>query len=188
MHMDLNEHEKKLLLGIARSSIEAAARREQWKPQDVPGSLKVPRGAFVTIRQAGELRGCIGFIEARLPLHRSIAEVAGKAATEDPRFPPVSRDEVGSLEIEISVLSDLTPVRDIQEIEVGRHGLVLEAGWVRGLLLPQVAVEYGWNREEFLNHTAQKAGLSPDAWKSGRLRISTFTTETFSESELLELH
>lgn len=186
--MHLSDDDRRLLLQIARSSIDEAARGREWQRLSVPDSLKTPCGAFVTLRQEGELRGCIGFVEAKQPLYLAVAEVAEKAAMEDPRFPPLAAGEVGMTDIEISVLSELTPVTDIRAIEIGKHGLVLEAGWARGLLLPQVAVEYGWDREEFLDHTARKAGLPPEAWRTGKVKKFMFTTDTFSESELLQSH
>lgn len=146
------------------------------------------RGLFVTLRHQGDLRGCIGYVEPKLPLYRAAEEIARKAAFEDPRFPPLRRDEASEVEIEISVLSPLEEVRDIAEIEVGKHGLVIEAGTLRGLLLPHVATEYHWNREEFLSHVALKAGLPPESWKQREIRMYTFTTNTFSESEQYELH
>jgi AmmeMemoRadiSam system protein A len=127
-------------------------------------------------------------VEPKLPLYRAAEEVARKAAFEDPRFPPLVTDEASEVEIEISVLSPLEEVRDIDRIEVGKHGLVIEAGMRRGLLLPHVATEYNWSREEFLNHTALKAGLAPESWKDREVQISMFTANTFSESELYELH
>jgi AmmeMemoRadiSam system protein A len=112
-----------------------------------------------------------------------VEEVARKAAFEDPRFPPVRAEELPEISIEISFLSPLEKVRDISTIEVGKHGLVMEGGGRRGLLLPQVATEYKWNREEFLHHTAKKAGLPPESWRSMNVMLCSFTTDTFSEAE-----
>lgn len=186
--MHLSDDEKKRLLQIARSSIDAITGGKQRQANDVPLSLRTRAGAFVTIRFGGELRGCIGFVEAKLPLYLAVAEAAEKAAHEDPRFPPLAKSEVGETEIEISVLSGLSPMTSVESIEVGKHGLLLESGWARGLLLPHVAVEFGWGREEFLEHTARKAGMAPEAWKLPQVRKFTFTTDTFSESELLQPH
>jgi AmmeMemoRadiSam system protein A len=187
--MQLEEKEKRELLRIARSSIESALRRlhEETDAGGLAG-LQEPRGVFVTLRRDGELRGCIGYVEARLPLVDAVKEVAAKAATEDPRFLPLSPRELASTQIEISVLSPLSRVDDPQAIEVGKHGLVIDAGFARGLLLPGVPLEYNWTREEFLNHTAMKAGLPPEIWQTGQVKIFTFTTETFSDSELHQVH
>jgi len=132
----------------------------------------------------GELRGCIGYIEPRFPLVETVQEVAQKAALEDPRFPPLTPRELGKVDIEISVLSPLKKVSDVNEIVVGTHGLVIDAGYTRGLLLPQVATEWGWEREQFLSQTCRKAGLQADAWKLKRVTIYSFTSAVFSENQL----
>ena len=132
-----------------------------------------------------ELRGCIGYIEARFPLCETVEEAAAKAALEDPRFLPLTREEFKQVEIEISVLSPLQKVSNAAEVEVGKHGLVIDDGRSRGLLLPQVATEYGWGREQFLSQTCRKAGLSADAWKKKGVTIYSFTSDVFSEAELL---
>jgi len=132
----------------------------------------------------GDLRGCIGYIEPVVPLAQAVEEVAAKSALEDPRFPPLTKRELQEVEIEISVLSPLTRVRDAREIKVGVHGLVVSSGFRRGLLLPQVATEYGWERDEFLSHTCLKAGLPPESWKEERVEIYSFTTDVFSEREM----
>lgn len=182
--MELTEEEKKELLRIARKSIESAVQGVPTTGSKATNpSFFNLRGVFVTLRLNGELRGCIGYVEPRLPLGVAVEEVAVKSAFEDPRFYPVSSEEVDSLEIEISVLSPLKKVFDVHEIEVGRDGLVIELGSKRGLLLPQVAVEYKWNREEFLSYTSQKAGLPTTAWKDKKTEIFTFTTDSFSEAE-----
>jgi AmmeMemoRadiSam system protein A len=189
----LTEAEKRALLEIARASIVRAlvagspsAGRKSGQPAEegssnLVGSLAEPGGAFVTIKLGGGLRGCIGYIESPLPVGTVVAEVARKAALEDPRFPPLTASEAEAMEVEVSVLSPLKPVADIKEIEVGVHGLVLEVGRNRGLLLPQVAVEYGWDRQAFLEHTARKAGLPPNAWEDPRARIYRFSAEVVRE-------
>lgn len=180
--MHLGDDEKRELLRVAREQIESAFHKPPSQPPPRSSeTLQRPSGVFVTIRNRGELRGCIGYVEARLPLVEAVAEVARKTAFEDPRFPPVTADEAGDLKIEISVLSPPEVVKDLSMIEIGRHGLIVEAGFARGLLLPQVATEHHWDREEFLNHTALKAGLPPDAWRMAGSRVFAFTTETFSE-------
>ncbi len=180
--MELSEHDQRVLLSLARASIASALGIDAAEPDNLSaGSLQEPAGAFVTLRQAGELRGCIGYVEPRYPLAETVRQVARKAAFEDPRFRPVARTEFDTIDIEVSVLSALQRVSSTEEIEVGRHGLVIEADLARGLLLPHVATEYSWTREEFLYHTCLKAGLPSDSWKRPDVRLFTFTTQTFSE-------
>lgn len=171
------------LLRIARESIETAlagGRREPEPPDDA--ALTVPSGAFVTLRnQDLELRGCIGSIYAEAPLWKAVARSALNAAFRDPRFPPVSPAEWGELSIEISVMSPIVAVESIDEIQPGRDGLIVRAGDRAGLLLPQVATEYGWDRETFLAQTCRKAGLPADAWRSPATRIERFSAEVFAE-------
>jgi AmmeMemoRadiSam system protein A len=183
--MELSTTEKKELLRLARMSI-GFALEECGRPKMPVGgeALQELCGAFVTLHLHGELRGCIGYIEARFPLCETIEEVAQKAAFEDPRFSPLTAEEYRSIDIEISVLSPLKKVGDVNEVKVGTHGLVIDAGYTRGLLLPQVAVEYGWRREEFLSHTARKAGLAADAWKRKDVTLYSFTSDVFSERQL----
>jgi AmmeMemoRadiSam system protein A len=184
--MELSLADKRELLVIARASI-GSALNDSPLPQrpHVEKQLREPAGAFVTLHLHGELRGCIGYIEPRFPLHKTIEEAAQKAAFEDPRFLPLSSKELDEIEIEISVLSPLRKISDINEIEVGKHGLVVDAGYTRGLLLPQVATEYGWKRDQFLSHTCRKAGLPADAWKGKGVTISIFSSDVFSEAEIL---
>ncbi len=183
--MELSAGSQKLLLRLARESIAAAVSRTKLpKAQTDEEELKCPSGVFVTLHDGTDLRGCIGYVEPVMPLIRATQEVAVKAALEDPRFDPVTSEELPRLSIEISVLSPLEPCTDVRAIEIGKHGLVIEAGFRRGLLLPQVATEYGWDREQFLSHTAQKAGLGPDAWKKSESRLFVFSVEKFSESDL----
>ena len=137
------------------------------------------RGAFTTLHLNGKLRGCIGYVVPTHSLYRTVAETARAAAFDDPRFSPVTADEAADLEIEISVLSPLRPIRP-EEIVVGRHGLVIRKGFRRGLLLPQVPVEWGWDRETFLAQTCKKAGLALDAWEQGA-EIQAFTAEVFGD-------
>lgn len=186
--MQLEDNEKRELLRIARSSIESVLRGIPEEVGSDTANLRRLSGVFVTLRHSGELRGCIGYVEARIPLMDAVREVAVKAAMEDPRFFPLTLKELERVQLEISVLSPLEIVSDLQTIEVGKHGLVIDAGFARGLLLPSVPVEYRWTREEFLEHTAMKAGLPPEIWKTGRARIYSFTTETFSEAEFHQVH
>lgn len=176
----LTEGEQQLLLQIARRAIEErllGVRRIQLEPGH--GSLCDLRGAFVTLRRAHALRGCIGHVEAERPLGETVAECATAAAHDDPRFEPVTAEDLASLHIEISVLSLLADILP-GEIEIGRHGLLISQGFRRGLLLPQVAVEWKWDRERFLAETCCKAGLAKDAWRHGA-SIRAFTTQTFAE-------
>lgn len=184
--MELSVSDKKELLKLARMSI-GFTLGECGRPRKPEGgkALNDPCGAFVTLHLHGDLRGCIGYIEGRFPLHETIQEVAQKAAFEDPRFSPLTTEEFEAVEIEISVLSPLKKVKDVDEIQVGTHGLVIDAGYTRGLLLPQVATDYGWGREEFLSHTARKAGLSADAWKRKDVTLYLFTSDIFSEHQRL---
>lgn len=146
-------------------------------------ALAEPRGAFVTLKRRGKLRGCVGQPMPLDSLANTVAACAALAAREDTRFPPVPPGEIAELTIEISVLSPMKPIPP-REIEIGRHGLWIEAGRRRGLLLPQVAVEHGFTRERFLAETCAKAGLPADAWQAPGARISGFTAEIFSEEEL----
>jgi len=140
-----------------------------------------PEGCFVTLTQHGELRGCIGLIKGIKPLYLAVQDMAIAAALRDPRFPPVSPSELDEIEIEISVLTPLKEVEDVEEIKVGRDGIYIERGYHSGLLLPQVATEYGWTREEFLDHTCMKAGLFPGCWKEEGTKIYRFSALIFSE-------
>jgi AmmeMemoRadiSam system protein A len=148
-------------------------------PTPPPAHLAEPRGAFVTLHLEGELRGCIGYVLPTQSLHATVAEAARAAALDDPRFPPVTPVEAAHLKIEISVLSPLRPIRP-EEVIVGQHGLVVTQGNRRGLLLPQVPIEWKWDRETFLAQTCLKAGLPPDAWQHGA-QLQAFTAEVFGE-------
>jgi AmmeMemoRadiSam system protein A len=142
-------------------------------------------GVFVTLQLGEDLRGCIGYIEPLFPLAQATQDVAVKAAMEDPRFMPVTLSEMDKITIEISVLSPLSELHDVENIEIGKHGLVIDAGFRRGLLLPQVATEYHWDRAQFLKQISLKAGLPPDAWKQKGMKLFTFTVEKFDESEFI---
>lgn len=183
--MELTLKEQRELLELARSSITAFAMGETLPPATSSApALNEAHGVFVTLTKDGELRGCIGYIETEAPLIEATQEAALKAAFEDPRFDPVTAEELDQISIEISILSPVERVEDVTKIEVGKHGLILELGPFRGLLLPQVATEYGWTREEFLEHTARKAGLPPTAWKQPNAKLSTFTVQKFSEKDV----
>jgi len=178
--LGLTEEEKKTLHHIAKTVIE-----NKTKGRPVPDfkvespTLKENRGAFVTIHKRGELRGCIGYIEGQGPLHKTIEKMAEAAAFKDPRFTPVKEKELPELEIEISVLTPLKKITDVNEIQVGKHGIIIKKGMWSGLLLPQIATEYGWNRMTFLEHTCQKAGLPSNAWKEKDTEIYIFSADIF---------
>lgn len=179
---ELTRQEKDLLLTIARKSIEARLVGVKMpSPEIGSGALKEKRGAFVTLKKQGHLRGCIGFIEARKSLGETVEEMAQAAAFNDPRFSPLRKDELKSLHIEISALTPLKQIHDVGEIEVGRHGIYMVKGFHSGLLLPQVASEYNWDRTTFLRETCRKAGLEGDAWKDPDTRIFIFSAQVFGE-------
>ncbi|MDY6857349.1 MAG: AmmeMemoRadiSam system protein B [Thermodesulfobacteriota bacterium] len=183
--LGLNKEEKNTLLEIARTTIESKARDQDLPEFDISSDvLKEERGAFVSLHKHSRLRGCIGNIRGRRPLHITIQEMASAAAFNDPRFEPVTKDELNDLHIEISVLTPLLKVDDLKEIEVGKHGIYIEKGYHSGLLLPQVATEYGWDRITFLEQTCNKAGLTKDAWKDKDTRIYIFSADIFSKDKL----
>lgn len=181
----LNEIQRKRLLAIARQSIEsvlAGRRPELTEADEADDVLRQPAGVFVTLRtHDGDLRGCIGTIVAREPLLRAVVSSAVNAAFRDPRFVPVTAAELAALELEISVMGPIELVTDIEEIVCGRDGLIITRSRHAGLLLPQVATEYGWDRETFLDQTCVKAGLSPRAWRQRETRIEKFSAEVFGE-------
>jgi MEMO1 family protein len=178
----LNKKEQKTLLMIARKTVDEYITQGSIPGFQIKeGKLLEKRGAFVTLTKKGELRGCIGYIKAIEQLYKAVSEMAVAASTKDPRFPPLSRDELKDIHIEISVLSPLKQINNTDEVEVGKHGLYITKGNYSGLLLPQVATEQKWNREEFLNQTCRKAGLPTNAWKEKGTSIYTFTAQIFSE-------
>ena len=180
----LSKEEKVKLLEIAKLSIiEAVTGKRQFFPNVTEEKLKENCGAFVTIKENNELRGCIGYIQAVKPLYETVKDVAKSAAVNDYRFNPVAENELDKLELEISVLTPLKKIKDINEIEVGKHGLVMKQGFNSGLLLPQVATEYNWDKGTFLKETCRKAGLPQDAWKDKSTEIYTFSAEVFGENK-----
>jgi AmmeMemoRadiSam system protein B/AmmeMemoRadiSam system protein A len=179
----LSEDDKKTLLRLARGSVESIVRERRPLEVDPPESarLRDDGAAFVTLRIDGRLRGCIGRIEAKTPLYQIVVDMAAEAATEDHRFRPVRPDELAEIHIEISVNTPLRPVGGAEDIELGKHGVVVAEGLRRGVFLPQVATESGWTKEEFLrNLCSQKAGLAPDAYENGA-RLFVFTSIVFEE-------
>ncbi len=183
--LELNIEQKKFLLDLARASIESKLESrslEIEKPDDELYELKL--GAFVTLHKFGQLRGCIGQVIPQMSLFDTIIEMAKAAAFGDPRFQNVQADEVDNIDIEISILSELVRVNDIDEIKVGRDGLLIRKGMYSGLLLPQVATEQNWDKHTFLDHTCMKAGLTPGSWQDPQSELYRFAAEIFSEKEI----
>jgi len=176
--------ERRLLLELARQAVlEAVLHGSLLVVPPVSGELAKPSGVFVTLRRRRRLRGCIGQVEPVDPLAHAAVHCAMAAALDDPRFEAVRPAELPELDIEISRLSPMMPIT-LREIEIGRHGLLISCGWQRGLLLPQVAAQFGWTAERFLEETCVKGGFEPDAWKDPGSRVEAFTAEIFSEAEL----
>ena len=144
-------------------------------------ALLEPAAAFVTLREAGDLRGCIGLLRFEVPLWENVRDAAAAAALDDPRFYPVGAEEVADLRIEVSVLEPPVRIADPSEFQAGRHGIVIEKGSCRGLLLPQVAPEMGWGNREMLEGVCHKAGLPPDAWRDPATRLYVFESVCFGE-------
>jgi AmmeMemoRadiSam system protein A len=176
---EFSPEERHILLSLAHRSIETALAKERIDTTPPSEHLAEPRGAFTTLHLFGNLRGCIGYVLPAGSVYQTVAETARAAAFDDPRFRPVTLEEAPQLRIEISVLSVPRPVRP-EEVEVGKHGLIVTAGARRGLLLPQVPLEWDWDRETFLSQTCVKAGLPADAWQHGA-EIQAFTAEVFGE-------
>lgn len=177
----LDPDEQRFLLGFARDTIEGFLKTgKRPRPKAAAKKLTEKRGAFVTLKVDDQLRGCIGYPLPYKPLVETIVEMALAAATQDYRFPPIEVEELGRLKIEISVLTLPRPIQDAHEIEVGRHGIIVSKGIAKGLLLPQVPTEYGWDRETYLRHGCLKAGLDEDEWQKGA-KIEVFEAQVFSE-------
>ena len=181
MSEPLTPEEVRTCLKLARQALENYFKTGRPLRSPVKsGTLKEKRGAFVTLTVGGELRGCIGYPLPVKPLDETIIEMALAAATQDTRFEPLRSNELIKLKIEISVLGLPEPVSDPAKVRVGDHGIIVSKGFYKGLLLPQVPVEYGWDRETFLSHGCLKAGLPPDEWKKGA-KLEVFTAQVFSE-------
>ena len=180
--MTYTPEERRTLFQIARNVVQSALEQRPFTfPNELPDSLARPSGVFVTLQLGGELRGCIGSVLPVEPLYQAVAHNALNAAFHDPRFPPLSRDEFDHVIFEISVMTVPEPVKDLEAIAVGRDGLILRRGELAGLLLPQVATDFGWDREQFLSYTCLKAGLPADAWRYPGCTVEKFTAEVFSE-------
>lgn len=176
----LSDEAKKELKKIAYDSIKQCLKSGRVMRTTLQNDeLKSKFGAFVSLHKGDELRGCIGTFEADRPLYETVSNMAVAAATEDTRFTPLTLNELDEVNIEISVLSERSLIKNIDEIVVGKHGLYIEMGYRRGVLLPQVATEYKWDRETFLAHTCMKASLPQDAWKKEGIKIKIFTAEVF---------
>jgi AmmeMemoRadiSam system protein A len=173
------DEERDLLKKLVRTSIEHEFFSGEHEHFDIPETLKVKVGAFVTLKIKGELKGCIGYIRGMMPLDQTVQQMAIEAAFHDPRFMPLNKEEWKDTEIEISVLTPLKKVVSPEEIKVGIHGIYLENGSNSGLLLPQVATEHGWDRQTFLEYTCLKAGLKPDAWKLDDTTVYVFSADVF---------
>jgi uncharacterized protein len=183
VNRELNTHEQQTLLAIARQAIIHGVQtgQEYIEPREEK-ALNQRNGCFVTIKQNGELRGCIGNFQSELPLFKEVAQMAQASATKDPRFYPLKGDDLDNFALEISVLSPLQKVEDIEEIEVGKHGIYIEKSFYRGVLLPQVALEHNWDRLTFLQQTCLKAGLPTEAWKADDADIYVFSAQVFGET------
>ena len=179
----MNEADRQTALRIARNAIREfleSGKELQAPEEPIFNEL---RGVFVSLKMHGELRGCIGYAEPQVPMGPTIVRCAIHSATEDPRFLPLKLSELDLVRIEISLLTPLQKINDPAEIEVGKHGIVISSGMRRGLLLPQVAIEWNWDRETFLKYSCQKAGLHDDAWKSPLTTIYIFSAEVFGEEK-----
>jgi AmmeMemoRadiSam system protein A len=180
----LTNNGKQKLLHLARETIESYVRSHRVPKSDMTDpELNQNLGAFVTLTIQGQLRGCIGRFEPDMPVAEVVQQMAIAAATEDPRFSPLTLAELAKIKIEISVLTPRRKISDVNEIQVGKHGLYISRGWHSGTLLPQVATEYNWSREEFLQHTCSKAGLPSDAWKNKDTEIFVYSAEIFHEED-----
>ena len=181
----LEPSDRRRLIDLARRAVEAAVRRETgddiaFRPTP---SVAEPAAAFVTLREHGRLRGCIGLLRFDVPLWLNVREAAVAAALHDPRFHPVGESELPVLEIEVSVLEPPVEIRDAAAFEAGRHGIVVERNGRRALLLPQVAGEMGWGSGEMLEAVCRKAGLAGDAWRDAGTRLLVFEASYFGDSE-----
>jgi AmmeMemoRadiSam system protein A len=178
---EFSSEERSLLLRLAHESVATALERREISLTPPTSHLAEPRGVFTTLYYRGELRGCVGFAFPVGSLYRAVAESARGAAFDDSRFPPVTGEQVPELVVSLSILSRPEPIAP-EAIEIGRHGLLVSLGAHRGLLLPQVPVEHGWDRLTFLEQTCKKAGLPLNAWQSGA-QLEAFTAEVFGDRD-----
>lgn len=182
MSVPLSEEDRRLLLRVAREALTEHFAGRAYRPPAASGAGAEPRGAFVSLhrRDDDDLRGCVGQMESAEPLVETVARMAVAAATHDDRFEAVTREELSELVVEISALGPLRAVKP-EQVEVGRDGLIVSYADRRGVLLPQVAVEHGWDQETFLDKTCWKAGLPADAWRRPEVKLLAFTAEVFGE-------
>jgi len=181
----LNPEEQHFILNLARQTVESVVKgKSPPQPAEMPAIVQEKRGAFVTLNKNDQLRGCIGYVQPIKPLYQTIMDVAESAALRDPRFPAVNPQELPDITIEVSVLTVPKIITDSGKIEVGKHGIIIKRGFQQGLLLPQVATEYRWDRKTFLEHTCLKAGLPKNAWQSDKTEIKIFTAQVFSAETL----
>jgi AmmeMemoRadiSam system protein A len=179
--MAYSPEQRSTMINLARNAILESIQNQREAAYPREDYLDAPGAAFVTLRIDGELRGCIGSTEARFPLGHTIVQCAINSAFHDPRFPPLTREEFNRIEIELSILSPMREITNMEEIEIGVHGIMITHGMHRGLLLPQVPVEQQWGREQFLKYTCMKAGLPANAWKLPGVKIEIFSAEIFGE-------
>lgn len=184
MSFDINREEMNFLLETARNAVKSSLDNSPFIIPPLPEGLHFKSGCFVTLHMNGVLRGCIGNFRSDVNIVKNVADMAVQAAFQDPRFPSVSAGEFDSLEFEISVLSPMIPIKSVEEAEVGRDGLYVVKGFNRGVLLPQVATEYGWDKYEFISHTCAKAGLPYDAWKTDKIDLYRFEAAVFGEKSV----
>jgi len=182
----LTEDEGAMAVRSARAAIEHAVAKRPESPVNRTPVFSEKRGVFVTLTRNGNLRGCIGFPYPVMPLGDAIVHAAKAAALEDPRFPPVMKDELATIVLEVTILTvpeplPGDPVKRPEKITIGKHGLIVRGMGTSGLLLPQVATEYGWDAKTFLDHTCMKAGLSGKCWTSRNVEVLTFEGQIFSE-------
>jgi len=181
---EFSHEERTLLLQLAHESILSALEDRQISSHPPTPHLAEPRGAFTSLYRNQQLRGCVGYVLPVGSVYRAVIETARAAAFEDSRFYPVTVEEVGGLVVELSILSPPKPI-SAEDVEVGRHGLLISMSGHRGLLLPQVPIEHHWDRVTFLQQTCRKAGLPLDAWEKGA-QIEAFTAEVFGEKHAAE--
>ena len=179
---EFSREERSLLLQLAHQSIAAALEHREISLVPPNPHLAEPRGVFTTLYYHGDLRGCVGYVFPVMSLYRMVAESARGAAFDDSRFAPVTRDQAAELEASLSILSPPQPIRP-EDVEIGRHGLLIKMGACRGLLLPQVPIEHKWDRIAFLEQTCKKAGLPIDAWQTGA-QVEAFTAEIFGDGDV----
>ena len=178
---EFSPQERRLLLQLAHQAIVAALEQREISLTAPTAHLAEPRGAFTTLYYRGDLRGCVGYAFPVASLYRTVAQSAQGAAFDDSRFAPVTRDQVPELKVSLSILSLPLPIRP-EDVQIGRHGLLVQLGTSRGLLLPQVPVEHRWDRITFLEQTCRKAGLPSDAWQNGA-QLEAFTAEVFGDRD-----